>query len=111
MSDLGAGVYEQPDEPPVNGRVGPGVPSLLTCPACGLHDQAERSPHPDWPYMCGQCWTLFAGTELEWRRMRTQREAATKRRDEPPAPLPPMRSHKSDRVVPITERVKENDTE
>lgn len=109
--DLGAGVHETPDEP-VNGRVGPGVPiHELTCPACGLHDQAERSPHPEYPFLCGDCWTLFTGTDLEWRRMSKHREAVVKRREEPPAPLPPMRSHKSDRVDPIAERVKENESE
>lgn len=79
MTDLGAGVHDNGE--PVNGRVGPAVPKgRLTCPACGLHDQTERSPHPDFPFLCGACWTLFAGTDLEWRRMRVQREAAIERR-------------------------------
>lgn len=82
MRDLGAGVYEVPDEPPVNGRVGPAVPSHKpTCPACGLNDATERSEHPDYPYLCGSCWTLFTGTELEWRRMRKLREDVVRRRE------------------------------
>jgi hypothetical protein len=83
MTDIGAGVYEYPDDDrPVNGRVGPAVPSHVpTCPACGLHDATERSDNPDFAYLCGSCWTLFTGTELEWRRMRRLREDVARRRE------------------------------
>lgn len=111
MTDLGAGVSEH-DEGPVNGRVGPGVPlGHVTCPACGLHDTAERTNHPSYSWLCGCCWTLFNGTDLEWRRMRTRREEAIERRDNPAPAVLPMRSHKVERSEPIAERVKENDTE
>lgn len=111
MTDLGAGVYEHDDEP-TNGRVGPGVPlGRVTCPACGSHDSAERTSHPDFAWLCGLCWTLFVGTDLEWRRMRKQREDAITRRENPPERLAPMRSHKASRVEPISERVKEHDTQ
>ena len=106
MTDLGGGVHEQPDP-----RTGPGAPRDLTCPACGLHTTAERTKHPNYAFLCGSCWTLFNATDDEWRRLRTHREAVIKRRENPPAPAPPMRSHKSERVDPIAERVKENDTE
>lgn len=100
------------DEEHTNGRVGPGVPiGRVTCPACGLHDTAERSPHPLFAWLCGACWTLFNGTDLEWRRMRQQREDAIERRDNPAPALAPMRSHKVDRVESIAERVKEHDPE
>ena len=92
MTELGSGVHEQPDEPAVNGRVGPGVPrDKLTCPACGLHDHAERTNHPEYAFLCGACWTLFNATDPEWRRLRKHREDTVKRRDNPPAPMPPMR--------------------
>lgn len=111
MRDLGAGVFED-DEPPVNGRVGPGAPrTKLTCPACGLHDQAERADHPDFAFLCGACWTLFQGTDEEWFRLKKLREDVTKRRETPPAPLPPMRSHKTENVIPIQERLKEHNAE
>lgn len=91
MSDLGHGVYETEDGA-VNGRVGPAAPrDKLTCPACGLHDHAERIDHPEYPFFCGACSTLFAATELEWRRMRLQREQAIKRRENPSPALPAMR--------------------
>lgn len=112
MNDLGAGVYEVPDEPVTNGRVGPAAPmDKLTCPACGSHDDAERIDHPDYPFYCGRCSTLFCGTTLEFRRLRLQREAAQRRRENPPEPLAPLRSRKSERQVPVIQRLKENDTE
>ena len=61
---------------------------LPSCPACGTaNDRTEdrelapiqRTPKADglvrrFPYTCGRCSTLFAGTDLEWRAMRRQRE-------------------------------------
>lgn len=108
MTDLGAGVHEH-DEEPINGRVGPAVPRKVTCPACGLHDSWERSTHPDFPYLCGACWTLFTGTELEWRRHRVQREEAIERRKTRPASVPPMRSHKTDQARSLAERLQEHE--
>lgn len=81
MKDLGAGVYDD-GEPVTNGRVGPAAPmEKLTCPACGLHDHADRIDHPDYPFFCAACSTLFTGTTLEFRLLRRQREAATRRRE------------------------------
>jgi hypothetical protein len=111
VRDLGAGVYED-DEPVANGRVGPAAPmDKLTCPACGLHDHADRIDHPDYPFFCSACSTLFTGTTLEFRRLRIQREAAIRRRENPPERLAPLRSRKTERQVPVRRRVGENDAE
>lgn len=81
MTDLGAGVVEYPDEEPaVNGRPGPLVPRVPTCPRCGNHDRAGRIDHPEANFFCS-CGTLFLGTELEWRQYAKVRQEAAKRRD------------------------------
>ena len=80
MRDLGAGVVEYPeDEPVTNGRPGPLVPQVPTCPRCGNHDRAGRIDHPEANFYCA-CGTLFLGTESEWRRHSKERQQAQERR-------------------------------
>jgi len=80
VKDLGAGVFEVPDEPVVNGRVGPGRPRDLTCPWCGLHDRSGPIDHPDFNFFCG-CGSMFNGTDAEWWELKTHREQAARRRE------------------------------
>lgn len=78
-----------PDSQPDYRQDAPPMPGLLpSCPLCGAANQTGDETDPPvsrqprggtlaetFPYVCGRCWTVFAGTDEEWRRMREQREA------------------------------------
>lgn len=110
MTDLGAGVHQHDDEPPVNGRVGPVAPrDKLTCPHCGLHDRAGRIQHPEFSFFCA-CGGLFNATDIEWEQLRKRREQVKARR-EAGVPVPPLalRSHKVEHHVPVQQRIAEHE--
>ncbi len=76
----------QPDAGPQQVRLNTG--KLPSCPGCGTHNDPsvhhvhhpiERLPTSHGlaaaaPYSCGNCRTVFAGTDDEWNRMRRTRD-------------------------------------
>jgi hypothetical protein len=80
MTDLGAGVYEVPDEPDEH-FAGTQAPRTNgpSCPWCGQHDTSTRVAHPDGEWFCA-CGSLHNGTDGEWRRLAEHRRIAIERR-------------------------------
>lgn len=83
MSDSQPNYRQDPPEP----RPMPGT--MPTCPLCGITNDPSGDPDAEpvtktprreplaeqFPFTCTRCWTVFAGTDQEWQRMREQREA------------------------------------
>jgi hypothetical protein len=53
-------------------------PVWPSCPTCGSNEHVCRDlvgqVHHKPAYLCGQCWTTFAGGADEWARHRDDRE-------------------------------------
>jgi ribosomal protein L37AE/L43A len=49
----------------------PTVRFTPTCPVCRGLDDVERCRRG---WLCGRCWTVFNGSQLEWERTRDLRE-------------------------------------
>lgn len=49
-----------------------------SCPCCGENKAVATDNHPAGRYTCGGCWTVFDGTDEEWRRWAKRREHRAK---------------------------------
>lgn len=59
--------------------------TMPSCPTCGLNDLVSRDTfgqkHQIPAYLCGRCWSVFDGTQDEWRHHRHHRELYQKRQE------------------------------
>lgn len=61
------------------------APVQPSCPLCGQNDLVDRDvfgqKNTRHAYLCGRCWSVFDGSQDEWRHHATQREMHRKRQE------------------------------